>query len=375
VFGRISLTARIGLALVLIPLACLAGWASWYFTRAWEPLNIPISLGRSHTRAEFDINVDSSYLIRVEMNTDRESGRVFCADGFRACESVSAAVASWSVWNGGRLVVSGKGERADPRVWWYRWPGPFRAGPGHYVLNLDVPEDQSRLDLNEPHLVIYETGRRYFGSQDQGFYAFLISLLCVPLGAWMIILAAKQRREDNFPTLFKGFPTPPGQVPGGFRPVFFRTTAGRSHRVKSSIPRPFSRLSAHSLVLMLTFLVGWTAMVVLRCLDYVVPMGVPIHLIRPGVTAPWSPGIQPLRVSVRRDGRNPRPSLYVDSQLVAWEDLGALLKKELAQRPPDWPVYVEGDPDLDWRQVAEAIDAVRGQQAEVVLLTGTAKSQ
>jgi hypothetical protein len=53
----------------------------------------------------------------------------------------------------------------------------------------------------------------------------------------------------------------------------------------------------------------------------------------------------------------------------------ALLKKELVRRPPDWPVYVEGDRDLEWRQVAEAIDAVRGQRAEVILLTGAARSQ
>jgi hypothetical protein len=81
-----------------------------------------------------------------------------------------------------------------------------------------------------------------------------------------------------------------------------------------------------------------------------------------------------LRISVRRNERNLRPDLYLDSKAVAWEDLGALLKKELARRPPDWPVYVEG-PDLEWRQVAGAIDAVRGQQAEVILLTGAAKSQ
>jgi biopolymer transport protein ExbD len=54
---------------------------------------------------------------------------------------------------------------------------------------------------------------------------------------------------------------------------------------------------------------------------------------------------------------------------VAWEDLSALLQKELSQRPPDWPVYLEGDPNLEWRQVAEAMDAVRGQQAQVVLLS------
>jgi hypothetical protein len=46
-----------------------------------------------------------------------------------------------------------------------------------------------------------------------------------------------------------------------------------------------------------------------------------------------------------------------------------LLKKELSRRPPDWPVYVDGDPDLEWQYPAEAIDAIRGLHAEVILLT------
>jgi biopolymer transport protein ExbD len=121
----------------------------------------------------------------------------------------------------------------------------------------------------------------------------------------------------------------------------------------------------------LTLFIIWTEMVVSVSLERVV--GFPIHVVRPGVTAARSPGIQPLRVSVRGVSQNPR--LFVDFQPVAWEDFSALLKKELARRPPDWPVYVEGDPDLEWRQVAEAIDAVRGQHAQVALLPSAAKRQ
>ena len=112
-------------------------------------------------------------------------------------------------------------------------------------------------------------------------------------------------------------------------------------------------------------------MVVSVSLERVVPRGLRIHVVRAGATAPRSPGIQPLRVSVRGDRKNQR--FFVDFQPVAWEDFDALLKKQLARRPPDWPVYLEGDPDMEWRQVAEVIDAVRGQHAEVVLLPSAAK--
>ncbi len=166
--------------------------------------------------------------------------------------------------------------------------------------------------------------------------------------------------------------TQPGPVPGRI-PLVESKNIATSHRMKSAIPRSFARLSQTSLVLVLTLFTVWTAVVVSVSLERLIPSGLPVHVLRAGVTTPRSSGIQPLLVRVVRDGHGSK--LYIGSELVAWADLGALLKKDLALRPPDWPVYVEGDPDLEWRQVAEAIDAVRGQQAEVVLLTGAAKCQ
>ena len=131
-----------------------------------------------------------------------------------------------------------------------------------------------------------------------------------------------------------------------------------------SIARPFSRPSTHSLVIVLTYVMVWIPLVVAMGLERKIPTGMAIHLIRPGVAAPRSPGIEPLLVRVVGG-----PSLYIDSDRVAWEDFSAVLHTELSRRPPDWPVYVEGDPDLEWRQVAEVIDAIRGAGADVVLLT------
>lgn len=77
-----------------------------------------------------------------------------------------------------------------------------------------------------------------------------------------------------------------------------------------------------------------------------------------------SPGIQPLRIRVVADG------LLVDSKLIrAGGEFGIFLRRELPPRAPDWPVYVEGEPDLEFERVAQAIDAIRTAHAEVVLLT------
>jgi hypothetical protein len=49
-------------------------------------------------------------------------------------------------------------------------------------------------------------------------------------------------------------------------------------------------------------------------------------------------------------------------------DLQEELKHELA-RQRDWTVYVDGDSDCAFTDVMDAIDAVRGLQAKVVLVT------
>lgn len=355
VIGRIPLTARIGLGLILIPLVLLGVWAGWYSTRVWLPLNIPISLARGHFRAEFDINVESVYAMQLEPN----------ADGTRLNEAVNLAAVAWSVSKRESLLASGKGEPAGADNSWSRPLGTFECGTGHYVLNVDVLEDQSRLNVYQPWLLLYEAGGGRSSSSDLGVLALAALLLFVPVGIAMTILAAMHCRQENLAELWKAYPlTQPGPAPVRTLLVA-RKTIAMSRRVKSSIERPFARLSQHSLILFLTFMILWTIWATITPLA---PHGLRVHLIRPGVTAPRSPGIQPLLVRVVRDGHNAK--LYVGSDPVALEDLSALLKEELARRPPDWPVYVEGDPDLEWRQVAEAIDAVRGQQAEVILLTG-----
>jgi hypothetical protein len=138
VLGRIPLTVRVGLALILFPLASLAVWAGWYSTRSWQPLNVPISLARGHFRAEFDINVESLYAIEVQLNQDRESERPACPDGTYSCDAVSLAGAPWSISSGERVLASGKGEPQD-RV------GSFQSEKGHYVRTRGSSISTSRI--------------------------------------------------------------------------------------------------------------------------------------------------------------------------------------------------------------------------------------
>ena len=372
---RLSPTARIGLALVLIPLTSLGGWAAWSSTRVWEPLSTPISLARGHFRAEFDINVESLYAMQVELNTDRELGRPWCPDQTRSCDAVNLAGVAWSVSTGKRTLARGTGEPANSVNWWYRALGTFQCGKGRYVLNLDVLEDQSRLNFYEPHLVIYEAGGKDLSTSALGALSLLALVLCGPVGASMTMIAAIQWRQEKLAAFWKTHPlTQPGPAGDRFLPRSVSTRPSHRTTRKTSVTTPLLKLSTHSLILVLTFLILWAAMVVLRGMGLLLPTGLRVRTLPLGITAPPAPGIQPLVVRVAGDWHGARPNLYIDSQLINWEDLGTVLRKELRQRPPDWPVYVQGDPELEWRQVAEAIDEIRGEQAEVVLLT-SAKSK
>ena len=97
------------------------------------------------------------------------------------------------------------------------------------------------------------------------------------------------------------------------------------------------------------------------------PIGLTVQLLRPGLAAAISPGIQPLLIQV---AAGPQwHGVRVGSQLVAWDDLPALLRTEVMRRPPEWPVYVEGDPAMDWQYVVQVIDVIEGVGGRVVLLT------
>ena len=122
------------------------------------------------------------------------------------------------------------------------------------------------------------------------------------------------------------------------------------------------------------FLMGPLFALMLDHISKPTSIGLTVHLLRPGVAAAMSPGIQPLLIRVAAGPQ--RHGLQVDSKLVVWDDLPGLLRIELMRRPPEWPVYVEGDPAMDWQYAVQVIDVIEGAGGRVVLLTtrpGSAK--
>jgi biopolymer transport protein ExbD len=110
--------------------------------------------------------------------------------------------------------------------------------------------------------------------------------------------------------------------------------------------------------------------VVIKAMDGRSSQGLPVRLPKLGVVATPLPGVEPVLVALRLTEHSLRPEVYVNSQPVQWDDLDSVLRKQLSIRPPNWPVYLEGDPKMDFGWAAKAIEVIRGSHAEVMLVVG-----
>ena len=256
--------------------------------------------------------------------------------------------------------------------------GGFNVDKGRYVLDLDIREDGSRLNAGAPHLVVFEAGPAYAAAGLQESRAFLLLLVFSAVGFCLIVRAAIARRQEALDTVARACSlTRPGAA--GSLTASARAYVGTSRVYQPGKPQPPRGRPLRE-----------DAVLRAGCRDYL-PAGVdtdvgPSILVfhRPGgVTdpsvetrnrCPAQPGnaAAARQAGIRERGR--RPNLFVDSQSVTWEDFGSLLRRKLVQRPPGWPVYLQGDADMEWQWAVKAIEIIRGQGPEVVLLKAAASS-
>ena len=210
----------------------------------------------------------------------------------------------------------------------------------------------------------------------RGFCAFGALLVLGGVGVSLIIRSAILHRQERQASLIRacsltqaGPQRTMAVASGLFRNVRVIHPWSEARYIgdpRTSAARPLSGLSWISLIALQLTLV--LLMLFLTMSPLPIVKGIRIRILRPGVSAQPSPGIRPLLVRVEGHGREPA-RFYVNWQPVSPERLDSLLREELNRRPPDWPVYVEGEGDMDWRHVLAVIDRLRGLLAEVVLLT------
>ena len=261
--------------------------------------------------------------------------------------------------------------------------GNFYAGKGRYVLELNMERDGSGLNGLAPHLLVVENGNRREESDGRGTrVAHLLPLF--PIGVVLLVRAANGRRIEKQNAWMKAWPlTQPG--PPLRTEVETLMAAPSLARSSASFPQPRPSPRVEPAFMK----PAWTGLVMVLCCLVIdipvwvtyfgyrrVPMGLPVHLMKTAASNQADPGIQPVMVRLVLTGCDlhpqlpggARPCLYIDSQLVSWEAFDSVLQQKLGLRPPNWPVYVEGDKAMEWKYAGEVIDKIRGLQAEVVLL-------
>lgn len=202
-------------------IALPVGWTLWAASRIWVPLDIPVSLSRGHIRSEeFKINVESWYWVGVEVERGFDFNGAPCLlgySGYICTGTPSVLKATWSVSSGGKVVAQGTSNVMDWMMFedskfLDRGIGAFNAKKGqHYVLDVDILEDGSRLNAGHPHLGLYEFGglHREYNSFGKEVLPILTVLL---IGAGAIVIVRSKRKKQDYRRVSL---TEPGPARGG----------------------------------------------------------------------------------------------------------------------------------------------------------------
>ncbi len=315
-----------------------ASYSLWLSTRTLVAVDMPVALTPGHVRTgSFPINIEESYSIFFALDLSRYDAN---------CNLNSVPQTVWTLSKDGQVAARSR----EPNVAGV-FLGRFDSEKGTYALDVDILLGASCFSSLHPRLRV-AAGRYAYDFWDT--LLLWVCMLSSGVGGVLLAIGFLDRHRKTFPSLV--VTGQPGTVPA--RPSWKRRRP--EPRRLGGLPS-FSLVTVNLFVVLLTiFLVGMRPLI---------PFGLPARILRQGVRARANPGMEPLVVRIRLATPGQRPDLYIDSQLVTWEEFDAALLAQIRRRPLIWPVYVQGDRDMDWRWAAEVIGRIRGVPAEVILVT------
>jgi biopolymer transport protein ExbD len=327
----------IGIILFLIGLAVFIGVHRWMTTRKFVAVNMPISLGRGHTRTgPFQINLKDFYGVKIDT-------------GWRAyfdpnCPSYGQLKAGWVLYRDGHAFA----------VWNESTPhtdlGGFDSEKGTYDLDLEVLSDTRCLDPGNPRLLVYTSKSNY---EDYTAPILWASALSVALGASLLALGCIAYFGERRPRTTR---------------ITDSESIGQHFQWAQKLPlrKQFLTLPAFALIAGTSLFVP---VIVFSLLSPLPARGLFVALMKSLPLAANNDLLtEPIVVHVVDAGPGVASSVYVNSKATSWEKLGTALRDELKIRP-DWVVYVEADENVPWGSAVNVIDVAKGLHAKVVLLT------
>jgi biopolymer transport protein ExbD len=277
--------------------------------------------------------------------------RLFGVNGFASCDVVSGHEAIRTIWSASR---NGK---PIPKPSGKIFPtsgcnlGFLTDGPGRYELDIEVVSDTASFNTMQPRLHIelaYWRGYNDYG--DAADYLFGFGIFLATIGASLLLLS------------------PFGPNVRWPQDQALNISPPRASRLR--IPRRhYLLLDPRSTAPLLGYLYAVTYMVVFLVnapfylATWFYGLGLPAHLVRPGVVLTAIDGKKGLLVYVDQSGK-----LYLNSRPITAQELPPALEAELARRA-DHSVYVEVDPGINYGDVVQAMSLVRGAGDEVIMMT------
>jgi biopolymer transport protein ExbD len=336
---------RLGLSLLFLALAVYFCSGHWLNTRIFEPLDYPVSLDSSHLQSPpFRINLNETYYASLDLDYTAED---WYQDN--RCNYKTILYPKWRVYR----LTSNSGQ---PRELWVsrerddkqdNYFNGFRASPGQYQIEWDVPAASPCLDQRHPRLLVSTDSQGY--RQAVGF-AHLFCIFLGGTGLALVVLATTRSVRLSFP---------PAAAPRMFPDMVLRNFMPLTKHA----PLPPIHVLPHWGIFcpaVLLILVSFFMIFAGRDLSY----GLPIELRT--------------QYSLAMHKGSPQESLgvylavgekyYVNGQLVSREGLGTKLKEELSRRA-DWTVYFEADHDTLYMNAIYAMDTIQGLGGKLVWIT------
>jgi hypothetical protein len=336
-------SAYLSAAVILAGIVLPQGYLRWLNTRTFVALEMPLVLSRGQVRtADFSVNLKQWYHISLWVDSD-----------FSGCQSGLSHLALRSrsiVYRNGHAIESSEG--VD------RYLGHFYADTkGRYKVSIEIISDPSCLNEGHPRIGVWtDSSRSLYLYNELREIGLIVTIAGLGLFAFLIFqIRARAATTEGF-SISQG------------------TRHGWYHLRKLAPKTLFPLLPPYGLVLssvlVPTFLIfiyawGWDRPSV----------GIRISVAEerslPGRTLSSIP--HPV-VRLEQPSRRLPATLYLNSKVIGWDELGNALTNQLKLRP-DWVVYVEADDQVSWSDVIAAMDIIRSRRARIVLVTQTKVSR
>ncbi len=335
----------------ILMLAGVLGYVSvhhWMTTRSFTPVDMPISLKPGHLRTgPFLINLTQPYTI--SFTTDQMGlGHPDCAYERTSSSPYGEPRLRTRriLYRNGQVSTELGADAFSPGYFFH-----FDAEPGIYDLDVEVLADVSCLDSFHPRLRIRTDRTDYDG---RAFSLLWACTLCAGTGASLLAMPVIRRypRPNILVTPF----TRPDAPPVNLR--------------WKVLPKRWQAFSAAAWFGLITVNVQVPLLFVLMEFQPVyMNSGLPVRIFRAEKTSQPIPGLEPVLVRMDLRTGDSHPELYINSVLVPWDNFEEHLQKALNRCPPEWPVYIEGDPELEWGAVVSVVDRIQGLHVPVTMLS------